>query len=59
MLTRVCDCGDFFAAAVRFHCDDMADDVVWLALNSPGSAVHGSLGVTTGAVVRIKREAAR
>ncbi len=35
---------------------EMADGVVWLPLNSPGSAVHGQLGVTTGAVVRIERE---
>jgi NADH-quinone oxidoreductase subunit G len=32
---------------------DMPDQVVWLPLNSPGSAVHTQLGVTTGAVVRI------
>ncbi|MGV0718026.1 NADH-quinone oxidoreductase subunit G [Mycolicibacterium sp. XJ662] len=34
---------------------DMADRVVWLPLNSPGSAVHRSLGVTEGAVVSIER----
>ncbi|WP_445169370.1 NADH-quinone oxidoreductase subunit G [Mycolicibacterium sp. Dal123E01] len=33
----------------------MTDGVVWLPLNSPGSAVHEQLGVTTGAVVRIER----
>ena len=33
---------------------EMADDVVWLPLNSPGSAVHRNLGVTIGAVVRIE-----
>jgi NADH-quinone oxidoreductase subunit G len=32
----------------------MPDGVVWLPLNSPGSAVHHQLGVTTGAVVRIE-----
>ena len=32
---------------------DMDDRVVWLPLNSPGSAVHQQLGVTTGAVVSI------
>ncbi len=32
----------------------MPDDVVWLPLNSPGSAVHRELGVTVGAVVRIE-----
>ncbi|UQX11693.1 NADH-quinone oxidoreductase subunit G [Candidatus Mycobacterium methanotrophicum] len=32
---------------------EMADNVVWLPLNSPGSAVHRTLGVTAGAVVQI------
>jgi NADH-quinone oxidoreductase subunit G len=32
---------------------DMPDRVVWLPLNSPGSAVHRQLGVTTGSIVRI------
>jgi NADH-quinone oxidoreductase subunit G len=32
---------------------DMPDRVVWLPLNSPGSAVHRELGVTVGSVVRI------
>ncbi|KUI34592.1 NADH-quinone oxidoreductase subunit G [Mycobacterium sp. GA-2829] len=36
---------------------DMADGVVWLPLNSPGSQVHRQLGVTTGAVVDIGRAA--
>jgi NADH-quinone oxidoreductase subunit G len=35
---------------------EMADEVVWLPLNSPGSAVYTQLGVTTGTVVRIERE---
>ncbi|MFZ0907324.1 MAG: molybdopterin dinucleotide binding domain-containing protein, partial [Mycobacterium sp.] len=35
---------------------EMPDDVVWLPLNSPGSAVHRSLGVTAGAVVRIRAD---
>ena len=34
---------------------DMADGVVWVPLNSPGSAVHPQLGVTSGAVVSIGR----
>lgn len=34
---------------------DMGDRVVWLPLNSPGSAVHRQLGVTTGDVVSIER----
>jgi NADH-quinone oxidoreductase subunit G len=33
---------------------EMPDDVVWLPLNSPGSAVHRSLGVTAGAVVQVE-----
>jgi NADH-quinone oxidoreductase subunit G len=37
---------------------EMADSVVWLPLNSVGSAVHQELGVTIGAVVSIEREAA-
>lgn len=32
---------------------DMPDRVVWLPINSPGSAVHQDLGVTLGAVVNI------
>ncbi|GAC1404972.1 MAG: NADH-quinone oxidoreductase subunit G [Mycobacterium sp.] len=32
---------------------DMPDRVVWLPLNSPGSAVHAQLGVTPGSVVAI------
>jgi len=33
---------------------DMADGVVWLPLNSPGSAVHRDLGVDPGAIVHIE-----
>ncbi|MBU3707432.1 MAG: NADH-quinone oxidoreductase subunit G, partial [Mycobacterium sp.] len=42
--------------SVTLPCEvtEMADGVVWLPLNSPGSAVHRALGVTTGAVVRIE-----
>jgi NADH-quinone oxidoreductase subunit G len=36
---------------------EMADGVVWLPLNSPGSSVYNQLGVTAGAVVSIEREA--
>jgi NADH-quinone oxidoreductase subunit G len=32
---------------------DLPDRVVWLPLNSPGSAVHRQLGVTIGSIVRI------
>lgn len=32
---------------------DMPDGVVWLPMNSPGSAVHQRLGVTAGAAVSI------
>jgi NADH-quinone oxidoreductase subunit G len=38
---------------------EMADGVVWLPLNSPGSAVHSQLGVTTGTVVHISAGDAR
>ena len=34
---------------------EMDDRVVWLPLNSPGSAVHQQLGVSAGAVVSIGR----
>lgn len=34
---------------------DIGDRVVWLPLNSPGSAVHRSLGVSIGEVVSIGR----
>ncbi|MDG4827990.1 NADH-quinone oxidoreductase subunit G [Solwaraspora sp. WMMD1047] len=37
---------------------DMPDDVVWLPTNSPGSTVRRSLGVTSGAVVRLAAGAA-
>jgi NADH-quinone oxidoreductase subunit G len=33
---------------------EIAQDVVWLPLNSPGSAVHRQLGVTPGSVVKIR-----
>jgi len=33
---------------------EMPDQVVWLPLNSPGSAVQRQLGVSTGAVVHIQ-----
>jgi NADH-quinone oxidoreductase subunit G len=32
---------------------EMPEHVVWLPLNSPGSAVHKTLGVTAGAVVKL------
>uniref|UniRef100_UPI000A4BDA2E molybdopterin dinucleotide binding domain-containing protein n=1 Tax=Nocardia miyunensis TaxID=282684 RepID=UPI000A4BDA2E len=35
---------------------DMPDRVVWLPLNSPGSAVYENLMVTPGHLVRIRRE---
>jgi NADH-quinone oxidoreductase subunit G len=34
---------------------EMPDRVVWLPMNSPGSAVHAQLATTAGAVVRIER----
>ncbi|MFY9920853.1 MAG: molybdopterin dinucleotide binding domain-containing protein, partial [Mycobacterium sp.] len=41
--------------ALPLEITDMDDRVVWLPLNSPGSAVYQQLGVTTGAVVSIGR----
>ncbi|GIH12443.1 NADH-quinone oxidoreductase subunit G [Rugosimonospora africana] len=35
---------------------DLPDSVVWLPTNSPGSGVHRTLGVASGAVVRISAE---
>lgn len=37
---------------------EMPDRVVWLPMNSAGSALHRELGVTAGAVVRIERSGA-
>jgi len=36
---------------------DMADRVVWLPMNSVGSAVHQQLAATAGSVVSIRRAA--
>ena len=38
---------------------DMPDRVVWVPMNSPGSAVHAQLGAVAGDVVRIETESAR
>ncbi|HEY9263656.1 MAG TPA: molybdopterin dinucleotide binding domain-containing protein, partial [Mycobacterium sp.] len=43
------------AITVPAEMTDMDDRVVWLPLNSPGSTVHQTLGVTVGAVVSIGR----
>jgi NADH-quinone oxidoreductase subunit G len=45
------------AITLPLEVSDMDDRVVWLPLNSPGSQVHATLGVTTGAVVSIGRGA--
>ena len=37
---------------------DLPDSVVWVPMNSPGSAVYRSLGVQSGAVVSIRRDSA-
>ncbi len=42
------------AVTLPLQVTEMPDGVVWLPLNSPGSTVHSSLGVTNGAVVRIE-----
>lgn len=41
------------AISLPLQVTDMDDRVVWLPLNSPGSHVHRTLGVTTGAVVSV------
>jgi len=43
------------AITVPFGVADMADDVVWLPTNSPGSAVRSTLGVDAGAVVSLTK----
>jgi len=50
-LTVSSECGSLSLPLVV---TEMPDQVVWLPLNSPGSAVHRQLGVTTGAVVHIE-----
>jgi NADH-quinone oxidoreductase subunit G len=35
---------------------DLPDGVVWLPTNSPGSGVHRTLGVASGAIVRISAQ---
>ena len=42
------------ALTLPLEVTEMPDQVVWLPLNSTGSAVHQKLGVTTGAVVHIE-----
>ncbi|MHA7648971.1 NADH-quinone oxidoreductase subunit G [Mycobacterium sp. ML4] len=41
------------AITLPLNVTDMPDRVVWLPLNSPGSAVHRQLGVTLGAIVKV------
>jgi NADH-quinone oxidoreductase subunit G len=45
------------AVVLPLSITDMPDRVVWLPLNSAGSAVHERLGVTAGAVVAVGRAA--
>ena len=45
---------DHGAISLPLAVTEMLDGVVWLPLNSTGSAVHDDLGVTAGAVVRIE-----
>jgi NADH-quinone oxidoreductase subunit G len=54
LVTASTDCGEI---TLPLAVTGMADGVVWLPLNSPGSAVHQRLGVTAGAVVSIGRSA--
>ena len=48
ILEAACDAG-----MRTYGVTDMPDRVVWLPLNSPGSAVHRELGVTAGSIVGI------
>ncbi|BBX26705.1 NADH-quinone oxidoreductase subunit G [Mycolicibacterium alvei] len=43
------------AVTLPLSVTDMPDRVVWVPTNSPGSAIHRQLGVTSGAVVSIGR----
>ena len=43
------------AVTLPVEITDMVDGVVWLPLNSAGSAVHATLGVTVGQPVAIAR----
>jgi NADH-quinone oxidoreductase subunit G len=45
------------AVTLPVEITEMADGVVWLPTNSPGSAVRATLGVTAGAPVTVAREA--
>jgi NADH-quinone oxidoreductase subunit G len=42
------------AITLALEITDMPDRVVWLPLNSPGSAVHATLGAGIGSIVRIE-----
>jgi NADH-quinone oxidoreductase subunit G len=48
-------CAGTGAITVPFTIADMADHVVWLPTNSPGSAVRQALGVDAGAVVTLTK----
>ena len=43
------------AITVPLTITDMADHVIWLPTNSPGSAVRSTLGVDAGAVVSLTK----
>lgn len=45
------------AVILPLHITEMPDRVVWLPLNSSGSAVHQQLGVTLGSVVKLEASA--
>jgi NADH-quinone oxidoreductase subunit G len=46
---------DHGSISLPLEITDMPDRVVWLPMNSPGSAVYAELATTAGAVVRIER----
>ena len=53
---RVAVSTDRGAITLPLSITEMPDHVVWLPLNSPGSAVHRTLGVTPSAVVKIRAD---
>ena len=51
----VCVSHDSGAITVPFAIREMADHVVWLPANSPGSTVCSTLGVDAGSVVSLTK----
>lgn len=47
---------DYGVLSLPLVITDMADQVVWLPFNSPGSAVYEHLGASEGSIVRIEQD---